>query len=99
MAKRSYTVGVIGLGFGRAHIPAFQAHGCEVIAVCQRDQASATAIAKRYGVPQVFERWEEMLERARPRRRLSPRRRRSIARSRSRPSPRAPTCSARSRSP
>jgi predicted dehydrogenase len=66
VAKRSFTVGVIGLGFGRAHIPAFQANGCEVIAVCQRDQASATAIAKRHGVPQVFEGWEEMLERARP---------------------------------
>ena len=66
MARRTLTVGVIGLGFGRAHIPAFQVNGCEVIAVCQRDQASATAMAKRYGVPQVFARWEEMLERARP---------------------------------
>ena len=31
MAKS--TVGVIGLGYGRAHIPAFQAHGCPVVAV------------------------------------------------------------------
>lgn len=31
------TVGVVGLGCGRAHIPAFQAHGCPVVAVCQRD--------------------------------------------------------------
>jgi predicted dehydrogenase len=60
------TVAIIGLGFGRAHIPAFQAHGCRVVAVCQRDQASAKKIADAYGVPQVFARWEETLERARP---------------------------------
>src|SRR5262245_47399441 len=66
MPRRSYTVGVIGLGYGRAHIPAFQANGCQVVAVCQRDGAAARAIAERYGVPQAFERWEEMIERARP---------------------------------
>jgi predicted dehydrogenase len=60
------TVAVIGLGFGRAHIPGFQAAGCRVVAVCQRDQASAKAMADRYGVPQVFARWEDALERAKP---------------------------------
>jgi predicted dehydrogenase len=60
------TVAIIGLGFGRAHIPAFQVHGCRVVALCQRDQASATKIADAYGVPQVFARWEETLERTRP---------------------------------
>ena len=40
------TVGVIGLGFGRAHIPAFQANGCDVVAVCQRDEAAARKIAE-----------------------------------------------------
>jgi predicted dehydrogenase len=33
------TVGIIGLGYGRAHISAFQANGCRVVALCQRDQA------------------------------------------------------------
>lgn len=66
MAREETTVGVIGLGFGRAHIPAFQANGCRVAAVCQRDLATARAVAARYGVPQVFERWEELIERARP---------------------------------
>jgi predicted dehydrogenase len=60
------TVAIVGLGFGRAHIPAFQAQGCRVVAVCQRDQATAEKIAATYGVPQVFARWQEMLERARP---------------------------------
>jgi predicted dehydrogenase len=60
------TVGIVGLGYGRAHIPAFQAHGCRVVALCQRDRATAQALARRYDVPQVFERWEEMLDVARP---------------------------------
>ena len=60
------TVAIIGLGFGRAHIPAFQAAGCRVVAVCQRDQATPKKIPDAYGVPQVFAGWEETIERARP---------------------------------
>ena len=60
------TVGVIGLGFGRAHIAEFQANGCDVVAVCQRDEAVARTIADEHRVPQVFTRWEDLLERARP---------------------------------
>jgi len=60
------TVGIVGLGYGRAHIPAFQAHGCRVVALCQRDRAVAQTVAARYGVPHVFDRWEEMLDAARP---------------------------------
>lgn len=66
MTNSAPTVGIIGLGFGRAHIPAFQASGCRVVALCQRDQTAAKPVANRYGVPQVFARWEEMLERATP---------------------------------
>ena len=50
MAKREYTVGVIGLGFGRSHIPAFQVNGCRVVAVCQRHREQAQAIDDRYGI-------------------------------------------------
>src|SRR5918996_2837516 len=66
MEKHEYTVGVIGLGFGRSHIPAFQVNGCRVVAVCQRHREQAQAIADRYGVEGVFERWEDLLEKARP---------------------------------
>lgn len=62
----SATVAIVGLGFGRAHIPAFQSQGCRVVAVCQRDETAARKIADAYGVPQVFARWQELLERARP---------------------------------
>jgi predicted dehydrogenase len=66
MARKKHRVGIVGLGFGRAHIPAFQANGCEVVAVCQRDQETARSVAARYNVPGVFERWERMLEEAKP---------------------------------
>jgi predicted dehydrogenase len=66
MARKKYRVGVIGLGFGRAHIPAFQANGCEVVAVCQRNQDTARAVAARYNVPGVFEQWERLLDEAMP---------------------------------
>jgi predicted dehydrogenase len=66
MTKRDHSVAVVGLGFGRAHIPAFQAHGCRVVAVAQRDEASARKVAETYGVPGVYTRWEAMLEQARP---------------------------------
>ena len=60
------TVGIIGLGYGRAHISAFQANGCSVVALCQRNETAARKVADTYGVPQVYARWEDMLERARP---------------------------------
>jgi len=66
MSAHEPTVGVIGLKYGRAHIPAFQANGCKVVAVCQRDQAGAKAVAERYGVPRVYGSWEQLIDEARP---------------------------------
>src|SRR5258706_451436 len=66
MARKKHRVGIIGLGFGRAHIPACQANGCEVVAICQRNQETARSVAERYQVPGVFERWEHLLEEAKP---------------------------------
>lgn len=66
METPARTVGIIGLGFGRAHIPAFQANGCRVVAVCQRNAQQAKAVADAYGVPAVFTEWEAMLDTARP---------------------------------
>src|SRR5205085_2850863 len=55
------TVAVIGLGFGRAHVPGFQSAGARVVAVCQRDEAAARTVAGAYGVPHAYGRWEDML--------------------------------------
>jgi predicted dehydrogenase len=60
------TVGVIGLGYGRSHVSAFQANNCDVVAVCQRDEVAARKIADAHGVKGVFTRWQDLLERARP---------------------------------
>lgn len=66
MTASAPTVGIVGLGFGRAHIPAFQAAGCRVVALCQRDTDGAKVLAQRYEVPAVFGAWEQMLKTARP---------------------------------
>ena len=57
---------IIGTGYGRAHIAAFQAVGCAVDSLCQRNLESARALAERYGVPSVFDRWERVVEETRP---------------------------------
>ena len=66
MATRQYTAGIIGLGYGRAHIAGFQAAGVKVLALCQRDTETAAKLANKYQVPHVFGRWQDMLAQARP---------------------------------
>ncbi|HEY3100532.1 MAG TPA: Gfo/Idh/MocA family oxidoreductase [Methylomirabilota bacterium] len=60
-AAAAPSVAVIGLGFGRAHVPGFQAAGARVVAVCQRDETAARKVAGAYGVPHAYARWENML--------------------------------------
>jgi len=66
MPNKQYTVGIVGLGYGRAHIAGFQAAGCQVLALCQRDTTAATELAAHYGVPHVYADWREMITTARP---------------------------------
>jgi predicted dehydrogenase len=55
-------VGVVGGGFGRTHIMAYQATpGVEVSAFCQRTKASAERIGQEFGIPHVFTDYGEML--------------------------------------
>jgi predicted dehydrogenase len=42
MNAHALSVGIIGLGYGRAHIPAFQANGCRVVARAGSARASLT---------------------------------------------------------
>jgi predicted dehydrogenase len=60
-ASPAPAVAIVGLGFGRAHVPAFQAAGARVVAVCQRDETAARKVAAAYGVPHAYARWEDML--------------------------------------
>ncbi|HJU63709.1 MAG TPA: Gfo/Idh/MocA family oxidoreductase, partial [Candidatus Binatia bacterium] len=55
-------VGVVGGGFGRTHIMAYQATpGVEVSAFCQRTKASAERIGQEFGIRHVFTDYGEML--------------------------------------
>jgi predicted dehydrogenase len=66
MTTKQLTVGIIGLGYGRAHIAGFQAAGVKVLALCQRDTVAAAKLAQQYQVPHVFGHWQDMLDQARP---------------------------------
>lgn len=62
-AQKTVKVGVVGGGFGRTHIMAYQATpGVEVTAFCQRTKASAEKIAREFNIPGVFSDYREMLE-------------------------------------
>jgi predicted dehydrogenase len=63
MENRPVRVGVVGVGFGAAvHIPGFQSEGVEVIAVCTRRQERAEEAAAKFGIPNVFTDYDEMLK-------------------------------------
>ena len=55
-------IGIIGLGFGAEFIPIYQAHpSAELVAVCQRSQASLDEVADRYSVPKRYTSYDDML--------------------------------------
>ena len=63
--ERTIKVGVVGGGFGRTHILAYQATpGVEVTAFCQRTRASAERVAREFGIPHVFTDYREMFSHA-----------------------------------
>ena len=59
---KTIKVGVVGGGFGRTHILAYQATpGVEVTAFCQRTKPNAERVARDFGIPHVFTDYREML--------------------------------------
>jgi predicted dehydrogenase len=58
-------VGVIGVGFGSTHIPAFQAHDAyEVVAIAASRQERAQEAAQKYGIPNAVAGYEHLVKRA-----------------------------------
>lgn len=58
-------IGVIGAGGNTRtrHIPGFKAiPGVEIVAVCNRTQASGEKVAKEFGIPRVTDNWKEIIE-------------------------------------
>ncbi len=59
-------VGVIGLGMGKGHVKAFQAHPhADVVAVADTDPARLQQRADELGIPRRYAQGEEMLEKER----------------------------------
>ncbi|MCC7492588.1 MAG: Gfo/Idh/MocA family oxidoreductase [Fimbriimonadaceae bacterium] len=59
-------IGIVGAGgiVKTRHLPGFQAlDGVEVVAVCNRSEASGRAVAAAYGIPEVQTDWYELVRR------------------------------------
>ena len=57
-------IGLIGAGANTRlqHIPGFQGiDGVEITAVCNRSRESGQKIADEYGIPRVFDQWEDLV--------------------------------------
>src|SRR5438445_10574265 len=64
MASETLRMGLIGAGANtkRRHIPGLHAlPGVEIVAVCNRRPESTDAVAREYGIPRTFERWEKLV--------------------------------------
>jgi predicted dehydrogenase len=58
-------VGVIGAGANTRlhHIPKLQAQdGVEIVGVCNRSRASSERVAREFGIPRVYEHWEQVID-------------------------------------
>ncbi len=62
MAERPLRIGVVGVGFGAiVHIPGLQSEGVDVVAVCASRKERAQEAAARFGIPNAFTDYDEML--------------------------------------
>jgi predicted dehydrogenase len=64
MASRTLRVGLIGAGANTRlrHIPGLLAQpDVQIVAVCNRREASTAAVAREYGIPRTHERWQDIV--------------------------------------
>src|SRR5439155_6406548 len=57
-------IGLIGAGANTRsrHIPGLRAlPGVEIVAVCNRRPASTAAVAREFGIPRTYERWQDLV--------------------------------------
>ncbi len=63
-ANESVRIGLVGAGANTRlrHIPGFQAiDGVEVVAVANRSVASGQRVAEEFGIPQVYDNWQDLV--------------------------------------
>jgi len=61
----SLRIGIVGAGANTRsrHIPGFQGiDGVEVVAVCNRTRESAQRVADEFGIPRVYDSWEDLVK-------------------------------------
>jgi predicted dehydrogenase len=61
----SLRIALIGAGDNtrKRHIPGLRAiPGVEIVAVCNRREESTKAVAKEFGIPQAYSRWQDVIE-------------------------------------
>jgi predicted dehydrogenase len=64
MAQKTIRVGLIGAGANTRtrHIPGLRAiDNVDIIAICNRRPESTAAVAREFGVPRTFERWQDLV--------------------------------------
>ena len=64
MNSEEIRVGIIGAGANTRwrHIPGLQAiEGVTVVSVCNRSRASSERVAEAFGIPKVFENWQDVI--------------------------------------
>ena len=57
-------IGIVGAGGNTIarHIPGLQAiEGCQIISVCNRSRASSERVAQQFGIPTVYDSWQELV--------------------------------------
>lgn len=65
MSNEIIQVGIVGAGANTIsrHIPGLQAiDGVEIVSVCNRSRASSERVAKQFGISQVYEDWQELVD-------------------------------------
>ena len=57
-------IGIVGAGGNTMarHIPGLQAiAGCAIVSVCNRSRESSQRVADQFGIPTIYERWEDLV--------------------------------------
>lgn len=64
MSNETIRIGIIGAGANTTsrHIPGLQAiEDVEIVSVCNRSRASSERVAQQFGIPNIYENWQELI--------------------------------------